>query len=378
MTRPESLTRRHDESPALYGRYSTDKQREASIDDQFRNCENHAKREGWKIVHRYADEAITGSTKDRPQYQAMLAAAEARQFDVLIVDDLSRLTRDDIETKQTLRRLKYWGIRLIGVSDGFDSDSKGHKIQASVRGMMNEIYIDDLREKTDRGMTGQVLQGNNAGGRCYGYRHIPIEDASRHDEYGRPAIVAVRREIDPQQAGWVRKIFRWYAEGYTPRWIAAELNRLGVPSPGATWKRRAAGTWAASALYGNGKFDGVLNNSLYAGRYVWNRTRYVTDPVTGKQKRVARPESEWIERDMPELPIVPQALWEAVKARRSVGKRNDEKRSELHINARTGAGPKYLLSGLLKCGVCGGNWLIAFAMAALGTRTGVRPSAPTT
>ncbi len=144
---------------ATYSRYSTDMQREASIADQVRNCEKHAQREGWQIIRRYADKGISGTKTDRPQYQQMLADAQARKFDIVLVDDLSRLSRDDIETKQSIKRLRYWGTRLIGVSDGFDSDAKGYKVQAAVRGMINEIYIDDLKEKTHRGMVGVALAG---------------------------------------------------------------------------------------------------------------------------------------------------------------------------------------------------------------------------
>ena len=187
---------------ALYARYSTDKQREASIDDQYRNCEQYAEREGWTITERYKDEAVSGAKNDRPGYQQMLSDAKAKRFDVLLVDDLSRLSRDDVEMKQVIRRFKFWGIRIIGVSDGFDSDSKGHKIQAGVRGLMNEIYLDDLRDKTHRGLTGQAIKGNNCGGRSYGYQHIPIEDPTQTDQYGRLRVVAVKREIDSEQSLW--------------------------------------------------------------------------------------------------------------------------------------------------------------------------------
>ena len=180
-----------------YCRFSSDKQREASIEDQQRNCQKFAEREGWTITARYTDKAISGTKADRPEYQTMLADAKAVAFDVLLVDDLSRLSRDDVELKTTIRRFLYWGIRIVGVSDGFDSASKGYKIHAGVRGLINEIYLDDLREKTHRGMVGQVLKGNCAGGRTYGFRNVPIEDKSRKDEYGRPVTGACRGWTDP-------------------------------------------------------------------------------------------------------------------------------------------------------------------------------------
>jgi site-specific DNA recombinase len=341
---------------ALYARYSSDRQRDASIDDQFRSCIGFADRAGWKAAERYHDEAISGTRADRPGYRKLVADAEARKFDVLIVDDLSRLSRDEVEMKQLIRRLRFWNIRVIGVSDGFDSASKGAKVQATFRSLMNDMYLDDLREKTYRGLAGQALKGNNCGGRAYGYRHVPITDAWRLDEYGRPTIVAVRREIDPEQARWVRQIFEWTTSGRPPRWIAAELNRLKVPSP-------TRGTWAASAIYGHMKNGtGILCNELYIGRYVWGRSHWIKNPDTGRRKRVSRPSSEWIVTLLPELRIVPQDLWDRVKALQAQqATRSTTIRTALHKNARTGAGPKYLFSGLLKCASCGANYIIAGA-----------------
>jgi len=350
---------------AIYARYSSDKQREASIEDQGRNAERYAEREGWNITTRYADRAISGSVKDRPDYQRMLKDAEAHAFDVLLADDLSRLSRDDVEMKQVVRRFRFWGVRIVGISDGFDSDSKGHKVHAGVRGLINEIYLDDLRDKTHRGLTGQALKGNNCGGKSYGYHHVPIEDPSQTDQYGRPVVVAVRRAPDPEQAKWVRQIFQWYAQGHAPRWIAGELTRLGVPSPGATWKRSKAtdGKWRASAIHGDmTKGTGILNNPLYIGRHIWNRSTWVKDPDTGKKHRRERPEAEWIVQDMPELRLVEQRVWDAVRGRqRELAEKNVAIRQALHENARYSPRPKHLFSGLLKCSECGSNFVMANA-----------------
>jgi site-specific DNA recombinase len=338
---------------AIYARYSTDKQREASIEDQYRNCERHAEREGWTITKRYEDRGVSGSKNDRPGYQQMLADAKAKAFDVVIVDDLSRLSRDDVETKQAIRRLKFWGLRVVGVSDGFDTGSKGYKIQAGVRGLMNEIYLDDLREKTHRGLTGQALKGNNCGGRAYGYKHVPIEDGTKRDQYDRPLVIAVRREVDPAQAKWVKWMFERFADGHSPRWIAAELNKRKVPSP-------RSGKWLQSAIYGHArKGTGLLNQELYRGRYVWNRSEWVKHPDTGKRHRIERPEPEWIVQEMPELRIVPEKLWQRVKARQLEQHQASEAiRKALHERARFSPAPGYLFSSLLKCGVCGANYVI--------------------
>ncbi len=263
----------------------------------------------------------------------------------------------------TIRRLEHWGVRVIGVSDGYDSEAKTRKVHRAVKNLMNEVYLDDLAEKTHRGLEGQARAGNNAGGHAYGYRHVPIEDAERRDPFGRPVVVAVRREIESAQAQTVRNIFNWYATGYSPRWIADELNRLRVPSPGASWQRRTRrrdGIWLASAIAGDTrKALGILNNDLYRGVYVWNRSRWVRDPETHKRVRQERPESEWIVQQMPNLRIVSDELWHRVKARQTAVQQKSAKiREALHRTARTGRQPKYLLSGLLKCGLCGANFVI--------------------
>lgn len=335
---------------ALYARYSSEHQREASITDQFRTCERAAQSHGWTVSHRYQDKAITGSRADRPGYQRLLQEAQAGRFDVVLVDDLSRLTRDEAESIHLRRRLAFWGIRLIGVSDGYDSAAKGHKLQASVRGIMNELYLDDLREKTHRGLMGQALKGNSCGGRAYGYRRVPIEDPGKHDEYGRPVIMAVRWEPDAEQGDWVRWIFERYAAGSSPRDIAGELNQLGVPSP-------RGGTWCASAIHGDPTDGtGILCNARYAGRLIWNRFRWERHPETKRRIRRLRARQDWIEVEMPELRIVPQPLWEQVQ-RRMTGRANDA----LRVACRQAAGRpgRYLLSGLLKCAQCGANYIVA-------------------
>lgn len=346
---------------ALYARYSSEKQKDSSIVDQFRNCEQRAAREGWTITARYEDKAISGAITDRPGYQQMLTDAKAKQFDVLVVDDLSRLTRDEAELTTTRKRLIFWGVRLIGVSDGFDTAQKGHKIHASFKGIMNELFIDDLREKIKRGMVGQVERQFWNGGRPYGYKVIPQFE---NDRFGQPVKIGTKLEIDPEQATWVRWIFQQYADGMSPLKIVAELNRRGITPPGASYAKRhyARGPyWNALALHG--KFTrgtGILNNVLYRGLYRWGRAQHVKDPETGKTVLRWRDQSEWIETAVPHLRIIDETLWAQVEAKRlAVSQGVVALRASRHARARsTGRRPKNLFSGVLACGQCGGNYVI--------------------
>jgi DNA invertase Pin-like site-specific DNA recombinase len=256
---------------AMYARYSSEHQKESSIEDQARTCEQYAARHGWTITHRYADRAISGATAERPEYQRMLADAKAKAFDILLVNDFSRLSRDMDETEQTRKKLVYWGVRLIGVMDGIDTSQKGHRLHSRVKGMLNEEYLEKLKDDIKRGMVGQAQKRYWQGGRVYGYRLVPELDPTRKDCYGQPARIGTRLEPDPGQAHWVRWIFEEYAQGQSTMKIVEELNRRGVPSPGAAYKRRyqKPPCWSIAALYGDPRRGtGLLNNPLYVGRYV--------------------------------------------------------------------------------------------------------------
>jgi site-specific DNA recombinase len=320
---------------AAYTRYSSDEQRSASSTDQLRNIQAHCQRQGWPSPTHYADEAISGAKHSRPGLDRLMIDAEMRRFDVVLVDDLSRLGRDMAETPRLVKLFKFWGVRLVGVSDGVDTERAGYKIEVGLRGLMAEAYLDDLAEKTHRGLTGLALQGYSAGGLPYGY-------TSSHDGNG------YRRQVDPDQAGVVREIFERYAMGHTPRAIAADLNERRIPSP-------RGGTWAASAINGDRKRGiGLLNNALYIGQQIWNRSHWVRDPMSGKRKRQERPSAEWIITDEPDLAIVDDATWQAVKARQA------GLQAALERKPRPGgaAPPKFVLSGLLRCGECGSSYIV--------------------
>ena len=352
---------------AMYARYSSENQRAASITDQFRNCERYAARDpAWRVTARYEDKAISGS-KDgtgRPGYKAMLKAASEKQFDILLVDDLSRLSRDQVETEQVRRRFVFGGVRLIGVSDGIDTAAKGHKMLAGFKGIMNDVFLDDLRDKTTRGMTGQALKGYHCGGRAYGYSLVPHLDPTRLDPYGQPTRIGTNLVPHPEQAPVVRWIFERYADGWSPTKIVEDLNRRAVPPPGAAYRRLspARGTWCASALRGDvTQGTGFLNNPLYAGQHIWGRARWETHPDTHKGTRRLRDRSEWIITEAPHLRLIDAALWARVKARQQeVHQASAAIRAALKLRSSTstGRGPKYLFSSLLVCAQCQHTFII--------------------
>lgn len=309
---------------AAYARYSSEMQSAASLADQLRNIRAYCARMGWPEPVVYEDAALSGARNDRPGYLRLMA--DAGRFDVILVDDLTRLSRDSVEAQQQVRRLTFRGVRVIGVSDGVDTGRKGHKADVALRGLMGELYLADLADKTHRGLTGRALAGASAGGLPYGYRVT---------ETG-------HRAIREDQAAIVRRIFADYVAGHSPREIAHRLNAEGVPAP-------RGGTWSFSAIRPDPKRDlGILANPLYVGRQIWNRTRWVKHPDSGKRVRQARPESEWIVTEHAELAIVDRTTWDAAQARIR----------RLHRTGYSGRPPSHLLSGLLRCGECGGPMVV--------------------
>jgi site-specific DNA recombinase len=310
----------------IYSRFSTDRQNESSIADQVRICTEYAERQGWQIVEQYEDQGISGAALgNRPAVLQLQEAALARRLDAVLVTDLSRLSRSNGDLSKMIDRLVAKGIRVIGVQDGYDSARRGHKLQAGLSGIIGEAFREMVKDRTYAALESRAKAGTATGGRAYGY-HEGV--------------------IVPAEAAVVREIFTLYAKGASCRTIATSLNGRGIPSPGSAWnrtQRRAAG-WAGSGV------RAMLRNERYIGRVHWNVSEWKKDPDTGKRQRVMRPRSEWISRTDESQRIVAGELWERCARRWQLGKDD--------VRLKTGGKPKYLLSGLLRCDVCGAHYTI--------------------
>ena len=178
---------------AFYGRYSSDNQRDTSIADQQRVVERWAERHGHQIVAKFSDTAISGANfrlLTGLQKASEAACRKPAPFDAVVVDQLSRLSRDIGDTDALVKRLRFFGVRIVAVSDGLDTQDESTKISVTVKSLVNELYLDDLRKTTKRGLDGQFLKGYSTGGRTYGYRSEPVPDPSgRRDPHGNPVTV---------------------------------------------------------------------------------------------------------------------------------------------------------------------------------------------
>ena len=114
------------------------------------------------------------------------------------------------------------------MSQGFDSSAPQSQTLVTVHGLVDGLYLEELRQKTFRGVEQLALRGLHTGGRVFGYRRVPVESATEPDSYGRPVIEGVRLQIDPKQAPTIRRIFERYAGGHSMKRIAIELNRDGI------------------------------------------------------------------------------------------------------------------------------------------------------
>jgi site-specific DNA recombinase len=200
---------------AGYGRFSSDLQRPASIDDQFRQLRRGAAEQGWTALDEYflSDQGLSGATLiDRTGLQSLLDHAKRRPlpFDVLMIDDTSRLGRNLTLVLTIMEELNGCGIFIYFVSQRLDSRDQNFRNLFIMNGMMDEQYLVGLKAKVHRGQEGRFLNDMIPGGKCFGYKHVPIEDPFRKGEYGRPAVIGVKREIHPEEAEQVRRIYDMY------------------------------------------------------------------------------------------------------------------------------------------------------------------------
>lgn len=308
---------------AIYARFSSDRQNDKSCRDQIELASIWAERNGFEVVDSYQDAAISGaSTHNRPALAELMKDAQAGKFDTVICEALDRLSRDQADLAQIRKTLNFYGVGIHTVQDG-----EVGTIHIGIKGLMGELYLADLAQKTKRGMQAVVNEGRQAGGKSYGY-----------DKTGTGELA-----VNAEQAEVIQRIFNEYESGKTPREIARDLNADRVPSP-------RGGKWNASTITGSRqRQNGILQNRLYIGQIVWNRQRFIKDPSTGKRVSRVNPESEWIIHDAPDLRIIDDELWQTV---------NEIKERKSHgpiIHARK---PKSVFSGLIKCACCGASYTV--------------------
>ena len=320
----------------IYARYSSENQREASIEDQVRLCREQlsSKAGSWR---RY-------STTRRQRGQHIPAAriscsvegALRGGFEVVVAEALDRLSRDQEDVAALFKQMQFAGIKIITLAEGEISE-----LHVGLKGTMNALFLKDLAQKTHRGLRGRIEAGKSAGGRCYGYDVI-----RRTDEHGE--LVRGERAINPREAAVVQRIFGMFAAGASPIAIAKALNEMEIPGPsGRAWRDT---TIRGYALRGTG----ILRNELYIGRLVWNRLTFIRNPTTGRRVSSMNPRGQQSAKDVPELRIIDQKHWAQVQARLAnirvqSGAENPDRPRYWETRR-----PHHVLTGKLFCGCCNG------------------------
>ena len=331
---------------AIYARYSTELQSSASIQDQVRVCRKLCQENGWQVVEVFVDEAMSGASHLRPGFQEMQQAARDGRVDIIVAEALDRLSRDQEHIAGLHKHMQFLDVKIVTKSEG-----EINEMHIGLGGTMSALFLKQLAQKTHRGLEGRVRDGKSAGGLSYGYR-------ARRELRPDGTLTTGERMIDPDEAAIVTRIFTEYASGLSARAIAAALNEEGIASPDSG---RGAGTWGPSTISGNWKRGtGILNNELYVGRLIWNRQRFVKDPVTQKRQARPNPPEEWIIEEVPDLRLIPDDLWQQAKDRQGAirADMNPAGVQSARIRPECARRPDYLFSGLMKCACCGASYTL--------------------
>ena len=338
---------------ASYARYSSGMQREESTVDQHRKNQELAAKNGHRVPPdlQFSDEAISGTTLRRVALDAMLRAAEAGEFKTLYLYSLSRLARESVITMPMLKKLVYtFGVRVICVSEGLDSDRNDWEILAAIMAVIHERYLKELSESVHRGQEGMVLAGYSVGDHCFGYDSVPAPGEESR-QIGKNQRVRKIYQINSTEAEWVHKIFHWFTnEKRSIRWIVKELNRLKAPKD----HRSSKPEWE------HGLVIDKLSNEKYIGIWPWGQRRNVRDPFTGNKSQTLRPEGEceqWV-RTFEHLQIIDDETFRAAQQRLKENEdahakyRDKQGRLRGSTPGSNGKSPRHLLQGLFKCGKC--------------------------
>ena len=283
---------------AIYARYSSDLQNERSCEDQIIECKQYIERQddlrGWP-TELFTDNAISGSfITDRPSMVRLMDSIKQQKIAAIVSESLDRISRSLSETDEIFRLCTYYGIPIFTVMEG-----RIEKIHVGLSGMMNSMQIEQISRRVKRGQAGNIRQGKAAGALAYGYKVKYLNDQGV-PERG-------LREIYPEQARIVQRIYNEFCSGKTVGEIVASLNKEGIPSP-------RGGKWSGGTVIGHrGHGNGILQNAIYIGQIVWNRSNRAKHPLTGVRHVRPNPKDTWIYYTCEGLRIISDEQWMEVQ-----------------------------------------------------------------
>jgi site-specific DNA recombinase len=339
---------------AIYARYSSDLQNDRSIEDQIGLCRRFAAESDWLVAdgHIYTDRAVSGASLiGRTGLISLLneASHNPRPFDYVLVEDTSRLSRRMGEHEEIIDQLHFYGIHVFFVSQGIDSKDQQSHLTVGVNSLLDSQFRHDLKRKTLRGLKGQAERGYNTGSRTYGYRYTKLIDETGGFNYkkGEQQYIGTEIGIDPGQAQVVRQVFDMWTSGNSISEITYWLNERKIPPPGVGIQRkngRNRYTWIPNTI------REILKNTKYVGQWTYNKRAWRRNPKTGQRKAFIRDKKEWVIKERPELAIVDKKTWELAQIRIKASTRGP--------HSRKGPRLRFLFSGLMKCHICGGSYVV--------------------
>jgi site-specific DNA recombinase len=320
-------------------RRSKDEGQEFSLDVQRQGCWGFATKVlpsrqppvVWEGHHEYIDDGIAGDDfLGRAALHRLVR--EVQRGDVIVCRDHSRLGRDALESLIAIRELvQRRGARLFYYISGTEVflNSAIDVATNCIQGVGAQMELENVRSRTREALRSRVLAGRSAGCKIYGYSNKRMKD-----DQGRGYTLV---EVFDEEAGVVRRIFNWYVvEGWGLKRIAVKLNKDHIPSPSAG--KRGTGSWAPSCI------RSILRNERYRGVYIHGRI--LRKKEEGKRKTYKGDPAQMIVHPMPEWQIIDDATWSAAQERM---------RERGEKAPAPGPASKYPLSGIAKCGVCGGS-----------------------
>ena len=309
---------------AIYARFSSDKQSDASIEDQVHRARSWLKANGsdpdTALV--FSDFAVSGASMDRPGMRSLQEAIERGTLGVIVTESVDRISRD-VEDAAAFRKLVTRRGVDLACLDGtrLTAGGKNDALMFGMRSLFAEQYRIDLADKTLRGLEGRARAGAPTGGVAFGYRVVSTPDKGI--------------EINPDQAAIVRRIFSMHTGGYSLAGIATALNAEGVAPPRPNSRRAGAG-WMHTGI------RSMLLNESYVGRWSYGTREWIKVPGTNIRRPQARKAGALVTQERPDLAIVDLETFAQVQARFAA-------RKGIARAKRT-----FMLSGILHCGRCRG------------------------
>lgn len=299
-----------------YTRFSSDNQREESIDAQIRAIKEYAKRNDIIIVGEYIDKAKSATTDNRPEFLRMVADSKKEEFDIVLVHKLDRFARNRQDSIGYRMELKRHAVSLISVLEYLDDESPESLILESVLEAMAEYYSRNLAREVNKGMRENALKGMHTGGLpALGYN---VDQQTK------------RLVINEKEAAAVRLIFKMFNQGFGYDKITNELNLQGFRTK-------------TDKHFGHNSIQSILRNEKYVGVYIFNKL--VSKDMDGKRNGNAYKEIEEIIRIDGGVPtIISEEEFITVQ---------EKLLSRKQARAANNAVENYLLSSKIFCGECG-------------------------